>query len=444
MYLSTRTKYKKNSQIWTILLLFAIVLGACSSTRTPPLDNAETNQSEVEQAAQASPTNEPTDMTLPTEAPPSILVIHNGMVITATGEEPIEDGVVVIEGEVITAVGSKDDVPMPDGARFVDAQGGTILPGIIDARASDLLNRLRITDGQINYIDLEIYLTRALKAGLTTVRATGWDWRNQPDVVEMKAALHAHGNTIPTVVIAGPFLTHVEGSSYQRYPDQTIGVATVEEAKQKTEMLIEMGVDQIGYILSLPPSGSAVLTSEQQEAIVEAAHAQGVRVIGQAVFPDEAALVVAAGADEIPSWPTINETLPEDLIDMLASKSIPIITGYTVGEVKPQPGDARRFLDAGGTIVFGTFAPNSNALNNFSREMELMSLVGELTSMEIIEAATVNAAEAVGRGDEIGTLEAGKMADIIIVDGNPLEDLTVFRNGIITVIKGGELIPLDS
>ena len=104
----------------------------------------------------------------------------------------------------------------------------------------------------------------------------------------------------------------------------------------------------------------------------------------------------------------------------------------------PQEGDVRRFLDAGGTLVYGTFAPNSGS--NPEREFGLMELQG-MTPMEMIQSATVNAANAVGLGDQVGTLEVGKQADIVVVDGNPFEDgpRVVFRN-VVYVVKNGEIV----
>ena len=98
----------------------------------------------------------------------------------------------------------------------------------------------------------------------------------------------------------------------------------------------------------------------------------------------------------------------------------------------------RRFLDAGGTLVFGTFSPNSGASPD--REFSLMELQG-MTPMEMIQSATVNAANAVGMGDAVGTLEVGKQADIIVVDGNPFEDNfpAIFRN-VVYVVNNGEIV----
>ena len=376
-----------------------------------------------------------------------VIVIHNGQLFTATGEDPIPNGAIVIENGVIVAVGPEADVDVPDGATVIDAAGGTIMPGLIDARASVLMNKLKVDDGEIDVVGLQFYLFPTLQAGVTTVRATGWDIKTRPDLQEFREALAAHGNTVPTVVVAG-LLTHAEGNVFEIYPDDNIGVVTLEEAQQATEALIQAGADQIGFLQAIPPDRRAENTAdlrtglsvEQQAAVVEIAHEQGLRVIAQTAFPEDAVVAVAAGVDEIISWPHgfSDEPLSDDLIQALVDNEIPMLTGFTVGVIRPYEDDVRRFIDAGGTVVFGTFAPNSGPIAP-DGEMNLMLRVGQMTPAEILMAATANAADAVGLGDQIGTLEIGKHADIIIVNGNPFENLRAMRN-VVTVIKAGEMV----
>lgn len=383
-----------------------------------------------------------------TEEPASArLAIVNGLLIDGTGRDPIVDAAVLVEDGLIRAVGPADEIELPSDAITVDAQGGAILPGIIEARASNLLNNLRFEDGHINPIDLEIYLYRTLKGGVTTVRATGWKWQEQQNLPVLRETLKAMGNTIPTIVISGTSLAHGEGAGFTKYyADQTIGASTVEEAVEHTEHLIELGVDQINLLMAVGPEiqfgrTMSILSSEQLRAIVETAHAHDRLVIAQAIFSDEVEAVIAAGADQVQNWPHLEEPMTDEMIATLVAHDVPLLTGFAVE--KPLEGDVRRFLDAGGTLVYGTFAPNAGPLYAPFNEFQRMEVVGEMTPMEIIVAATANGAEAVGLGNKIGTLEVGKSADIIIVDGNPLDDLRVFRDGIAAVIKGGELVPMD-
>jgi imidazolonepropionase-like amidohydrolase len=421
-----------------LFLLMAILLitgcagtpeGAPTSTVTTPVREDPT------------PTAQPT----PTSRPPALpVVFRNGLVVTATGADPIPGGAILIEDGLITAVGPESGITIPDDAIVIDLEGRTILPGLIDARASALLNSLRLTDGQIDDIYAKTYLKGPLENGVTTLRATGWTWEEMQETPELRRALEAYGNTIPTVVLAGASLAHSEGPAFTKYyPDQTAGVGTVEEARQTTGEFIQLGADQVNFVMSSGPSlnespeeRTPVLTLEMLTAIVEAAHAQDTLVVGQALFPEEAFTAIEAGVDEVTSWPSLTQPMPDDLIEALVSRSMPVLSGFSVGI--PQEGDVRRFLDAGGTLVFGTFSPNSGASPD--REFSLMELQ-DMTSMEMIQSATVNAANAVGLGEVVGTLEVGKQADVIVVDGNPFEDNfpSVFRN-VIYVVKNGEIV----
>lgn len=426
-----------NGALFLLVTMGMLLITACASIPEEAPTTAVTTQVAVE----TNPATQPP----PTSRPPAQpIVFRNGLVVTATGEDPIPGGVLVIENELITAVGPESGVTIPDDAIVIDLEGRTILPGLIDARASALLKSLFLEDGQIDPIYAKTYLGGPLKTGVTTLRATGWTWEEMQKTPELRTALEAYGNTIPTVVIAGASLAHSEGPAFTKYyPDQTVGVGTVEEARQRTRELIKLGADQVNFLMSSGPSlgespeeREPVLTLEMMNAIVETAHAQDKLVVGQALFPEEAFTAIEAGVDELTSWPSLTQPLPDDLLEVIVSNAIPVLSGFSVG--RPQEGDVRRFLDAGGTLVFGSFAPNSGA--NPSREFGMMVLEA-MTPMEMIQSATVNAANAVGLGDEIGTLEVGKQADIIVVDGNPFEDSfhSVFRD-VIYVVKNGEIV----
>jgi len=372
------------------------------------------------------------------------LVFVNGLVIASTGEDPIPNGTVVIEDGLISAVGQESDITIPEDATIIDLEGRTIMPGLIDARASDLLNRLEIEDGQISLVPLELYLRSFLKAGVTTVRAIGWEWEEMKTIPELRAALETHGNTIPSVTIVGTGLAHSDGSAYLKYyPDQLVGVGTADEARKMTGEIIKLGVDQVSFLMSSGPSLNEapeerlpVLTTDQLKAIIDTAHSKDKLVVGQAIFADEALTAVNAGADELLVWPTPIEPMPDELIQTIISQSVPIVSGFTAAT--PQEGDLRRFLDAGGILSYGTLSPNTGGTP--VSEFRLMEVHG-MTPMEMILSATVNASKVLEMEDSIGTLEIGKQADIIVLDGNLLEDNFIMTIGnVVYVVKNGELV----
>lgn len=432
------TKNTRKVLPFAVMVLLAGFSAACRGGTLQEAAQETLQETEGETATRCPAVSPPAQN--PSAGP---IVLMNGTLVDGTGADPIPNAAIVIENGLIAAVGPAAEIPLPDDATVIDVEGQMILPGLIEARASLFLDSLVINDCQISKATLERYLNNTLEAGVTTVRDTAWDWEKHQDIAGLRAMLAAHGNTVPTVVIAGTPIGHRDGSVAHRYPRQVIGVVTVEEARQATERVIELGVDQVSLVMSIPleSDGSKdglfpALSAEQLEMIMQVAHEHGKWVFGQAVFPDESEMLVAAGVDEISSWPSGPVPIPESLIQQLVARAIPVVSGFNI--VRPQEEDVRRFLDAGGTLVFGTFAPNSGPLNSPYREFMWMERNG-MTPMEIIQSATANAAHAVGLGDVVGTLEVGKRADIIVVDGNPLEDLLVMGK-VAYVVKGGELV----
>ena len=158
--------------------------------------------------------------------------------------------------------------------------------------------------------------------------------------------------------------------------------------------------------------------------------------MGQAIFADEALTSVNAGVDELLSWPTPTEPMPEELIQVIVTQSVPVVSGFSAAA--PQEGDLRRFLDEGGTLVYGTLAPNTGGTP--VSEFRIMETRG-MTPVEMIQSATANAAKVLEMEDKIGTLEVGKQADIIVLEGNPLEDNFLTTIGhVVYVVKNGELV----
>lgn len=402
-----------NSKILTSFRLFlfaamTLFLFACSGTRNPPI------------------------------------VLRNGLVVTADGADPVVGGVIVIEDGRIAAVGTEESITLPDGATVIDLDGRAVLPGLIEARASTLLHSLQFDGREIREIQAEVYLQRPLTAGITTMRATGWSWEKMQEAPELMKALEVYGNTIPDIVMSGPSMAHSEGPAVTRhYRMETVGVGSVEEARQIASALIDLGAQQINLLMSSGPSlreapedRLPLLTHEMIAAIVETAEENGVEVVGQGLFPDEAITLIEAGVVELTAWPALTEPMPDALLQLLVSRSIPVLSGFSVDT--PAEGEVRRFLDAGGILVFGTFAPNSRSTPVL--EFTKMEAMG-MTPMEMIQSATIHAARAVGLGDEIGTLEPGKQADIIVLDGNPFEeDFTVVFSHIVYLINNGELV----
>jgi imidazolonepropionase-like amidohydrolase len=376
----------------------------------------------------------------------SAIVLHNGSVFTATGDEPIRNAAVVVQNGMISAVGPEGEIEFPRGATLIDVEERTILPGLIDAH-THILEKLVIQDGEFNAASLEIHLRRPLAVGLTTVRDVGSPWNSAEAVAELREVLDGYGNALPTVIMTGPILAHADGPVVRTFSGQAYGVTTAGEAREAARVLAEADVDQIKIALHMrpimaPPRGdppeeiAPSLNLEQVQGIVDVSREHDLWVTAHVADPREAYIALEGGVDELAHWPATTEALPDDLLEILAARGVPVVSTWVI--VPPQEGDARRFLDAGGTLVFGTDSPGTGALANPWREFRIMSL-HDMTPAEMISSATANAAQAIGLGDVVGTLEVGKQADIIVVDGDPFEDIQVIRD-VLYVIKGGELV----
>lgn len=455
-------------RVWAILVALAMFTAACGGTAAadpsgpeagPPPDDPnaeqETSAPAADEAADAnvSPSLEPTTKILEgsydvlgRSADPTPLAIVNGLLIDGTGSEPIPNAALVIEQGIIAAVGPRDQIDIPEDAIVVDAQGGAILPGFIDAH-THVLDSLPLEDGMISEVNRTVYLTMPLEAGLTTVRDLGSHYSSAEEIEALRTQLHQYGNSAPRILLTGPLLSVTGSWARASFQSQSLvpPIDTIEDARVVTEALLAAGVDQI-KILDDPGPGDPgpTLTQQQFTAIVEAAHAKGVWVTSHSAGT-ETLKALASGVDELAHWPPTSrpgfppEPLPEGVLDQMIEAEIAIVSTFNV--TKPTPDELRRFLDAGGTIAMGTDGPPAGPLDRFTRELDVMLIFG-MTPMEVIVASTAHSAYVLGLSDHLGTLEPGKLADVIVVPGNPLEDMAAMRN-VQVVIRGGELVFQD-
>ena len=398
----------------------------------------------------------PTLKTIPADA----LVIVNGIVIDGTGADPIPDGIVAMRGTRIVAVGHKEDFAIPSEVDIIDAKGGAILPGIIDAHT-------HLTDNPT---------TRRFSFLLEGVTATC----DLGGPLESMPQFEQNDTTGPSArgFYAGPIITAPGG-----YPDAegrghhiNYEVANPDEARAAVADLIQHGSDVIKIVLEPGPIGVSwpVLSPQEVKTVVEEAHARGKLVRAHVIHADFLNISLNAGVDAIEhvpipqlseaDWKVATDNndhlkLPVDYeaqlvrmveqhVVMVPTLSVtPVICDMdwygTPLEYQPLCGEllleaVRRFHELGGTVALGNdYGTWRVELGMPLPEMRLLLAAG-LTPMEVIEASTRNAARVCGHGDELGTLEPGKLADVIIVDGNPLIDIEEMSQ-VLLVIKGGQI-----
>ena len=411
---------------------------------------------------QPTPSPSPPPPPTPQPVPADAWVLTNGAVIIGTGAPPIPDGIVVIQQERVLAAGRAADYAIPVGIKAVDAKRGTILPGIINAHVH----------GVSNAAMRRVYF---LLKGVTSV----CDMGSRLDEMQQFAQDHVSGPAARGFR-AGPMITAPGG-----YPDivwhasLNYEVTGPDEARAAVADLVNRGADAIK--ITLEP-GSAqepwpMLNLEEVKAIVQAAHERGRLVrahVGRTDGTEVLDIVVESGVDVIEHVPIpvfsamdaynlikdqahfVLDPAYEARLTRLVVRQVamvPTLDAHTLWCESPQltseqkqacfefyEEPVRRFYALGGVVALANDYGADDAIEKGMplREMRLLLAAG-LTPMQVIEAGTRNAAQVCGHGKDLGTLEPGKLADVIVVNGDPLADIEVMQQ-VSVVIKGGQIV----
>jgi imidazolonepropionase-like amidohydrolase len=358
------------------------------------------------------------------------LVLVNGTLIDGTGAGPVGDAALVLDGATITYAGQRARVQYPGSARVIDVDGGTILPGFINAHVHDAYSASR----------LEAWAA----AGVTTVRDEGIiHIRDQlRDLVarrDTEWAAPRYARLISTGWIVGP-----PGGYGQ------LEVADAAEARQAANDELDQGADQLKVAVEdgTPATGVIpVISAAALAAVVEVAHQRGTRVSAHVTDAYLLPMVLDAGADDAAhvTWDAVSDAVFRRMIG-LGIAMVPTLTVMEAyGSLAGSQDNLRRFVALGGRVALGNdyTDPPQNAFPHFELGMpmwEISRMAGAgMTPLQIIVSATRNAAWVCGLADRLGTLEAGKLADVLVVSGNPLRDLGALT-AVRLVIHGGVVI----
>ena len=366
------------------------------------------------------------------DVPPGAkLAIINGTLIDGTGAAPLRNAVLAIgrDGKIV-AVGRRGDAPIPKETTVIDVEGATILPGFINAHVHDAYSAT----------NLEAWAA----AGVTTVRDEAIN-RQGVTLADLIARRNGEWNQPQhaRLVSAGWMITAPGG--YGR-----LAVASAAEARQRVAEELDAGADLIKVAVEDGIAGRTdlpVLSTEALAAAVAAAHEHGKRVSAHVTDARFLQTVVAAGVDDAAhaTW----DSASVDLLREMISRRIAMVPTLTVfdayNSLTGAQANVRRFVALGGEVALGsdyTDIPQNDfphfELGMPMHEIECMAGAG-LTAMQIIVAATRNAARVCGLGEELGTLEVGKTADVLVVEGDPLRNLAALTN-VRLVIHLGEII----
>jgi imidazolonepropionase-like amidohydrolase len=403
-----------------------------------------------------------------------VKVLRGGTLIDGTGAPPVPGAVVVIhEGriETITTDGS-----WARDAEVVDVSGATILPGLIDCHdhlafhGYELVRRWGLDEpASSRHLRTSRALTGLLAAGYTAVRdAGGLDAGFRLAIDE---GLIAGPRLVLSLAIISPIggigdRVSASGHTPSFAPDPSLpsGVTEgIESVRNTVRTMVRAGADVIKCATTGGASSRAghgprdrAFNGEEMRALVDEAHALGRRVMCHAVGGPGLRLAVEAGVDSIEHGCYVDED-PE-LLDMMAERGIffvPTLTVYEYHRASASPHvreraralhthhleSVRRAQALGVKVVAGTDAGGHGHPPN-ALELQYMVEAG-LSPMQALQAATGLAAECLGLEREIGTIEKGKHADLVVVDGDPLADIRVLQDmrRIRLVMKSGVTVP---
>jgi imidazolonepropionase-like amidohydrolase len=398
---------------------------------------------------------------------PKTVVIRAGHLLDVKTGKTLSNQIIVIQGDKIASVGAVAQIPA--GAQVVDLSNATVLPGLIDAHTHVTFNP------NFGYSWLAISVPRealigarnarvTLEAGFTTIRNVGA--KGFADVA-LRDAINAGDVPGPRMLVSGPGLSITGGHGDNNllpfeYHAASDGVADgVDGVRHMVRRNIKYGSDLIkvmasGGVLSKGDDPQASqYTREEMKAIVEEAHRLGRKVAAHAHGAQAIRWASEAGVDSIEHGSYIDDAA---IAEMKKNGTYLVPTLYLgdwflenaerIGtpsdliakakEVLPaaRKNIARAFA-AGVKVGFGTDAAvYPHGLN--AHEFAVMVKLG-LTPLQAIQAATINDADLLGWSDKIGTIEPGKWADIVAVDGDPLADVTTLER-VKFVMKGGEVV----
>ncbi len=357
------------------------------------------------------------------------LALVNGTLIDGTGVEPIPNAIILIAGDRILAVGSQKTLAVPAGVRTLDVSGATLLPGFINAhihRGFDKAN-----------------LQAWAQAGVTTVRDESASSAQVAGLKTFRAGIEADPH-YARLVSAGTMLTVPGGYGY-------LYVSSPEEARQQVFDELDAGADMIKVSLEdgyAGTQGLPKLTPEELQAIVEAAHSRGRLVSGHITQAAYIQPMLEAGVDDIAHLPY--DYISPATLQQMVDQGVYLTPTFTVfrnygAPVSMLVQNLKRFVELGGKVALGNDyggGPGDFELGLPLYEIQSMRLAG-MTPMQIIVACTKNAAHVSQIENEVGTLEPGKFADILVLGGNPLEDLQALTD-LRIVIHSGMIIRNDT
>jgi imidazolonepropionase-like amidohydrolase len=412
-----------------------------------------------------------------------LVAIRAGRLIDGTGAPPVTNAVVLVRGGVIEAVGPAAQVTVPGDARVVDMSQRTVMPGIIDAHAHlSIRPDVRTLEGQLEGMTQHDAKQMArivrnirvqLLAGVTALYVVGEVHYNDIHAAEAVAdgviagpRIYPSGNFISTTAGHGPAEYRTTNGPWEM---RTFVRQNYEMGAHHMKLTITDRA-RVGPNNGTPYApGESNYTKEEIEAAVNELHRLGIEATAHA-NGESIRLAVEAGVNSIQH----GGNLTPELMDLLAERDVGVVNTYTIGYqgvfnewgfLDNEANSIGDWIGRGRQVHERTLAENERRSNSratrlaqlrtakdrgvkigvgtdsmhgfMALEMENLVAAG-FTPLEAIAAATGINAEIVGIDDEVGTLEVGKLADIIAIDGRPDEDIAALANVAYVMVGGRE------
>jgi len=404
-------------------------------------------------------------------------IIRNGQLVDGTGAIPVSNGLLLIEDGLITYAGAAVNAPpfSPD-AQIIDAGGGTIMPGLVEAHFHPTyFDVAALEDLDIKYpVEYVTILAAcnaklALECGYTSARSGGSLFNID---YWLKQAIENDLVIGPRLAASGREICGAGGLMDWNPEFRKIGmeglillVSGADEARAAVRKLVKDGVE---WVKTYPTGDAAApdtndhhtlcMTFEEMHAVVQTAHNHKLKVTGHCRATAGIKNALLAGYDALEH----GTFMDDETLDLLLERDVPVVPALYFEQASidlgPEYGmsqavidghqetleggaeSARRILAAGGRLgMGGDYGFAWNPHGDYAKELAFFVKYVGLKPLDVITCATKTGAEILGRSDEFGTLEIGKLADVLVVDGDVVHDISILqdRSRFITVMQGG-------
>lgn len=406
-----------------------------------------------------------------------VTLIENGQLVDGTGAQPVPGAAVVIrDGRVEYAGPARGAPPVGAEAARIDARGGTIMPGLVEAHYHPTyFDVAALEDLDIKYpVEYVTLLASAnarlaLECGYTAARSGGSLFNID---VWLKKAIEEDLVPGPRLAASGREICGVGGLMDWNPDFRKIGMEGLvllvngpDEARSAVRKLVKDGVE---WVKTYPTGDAAApdtndhhtlcMTFEEMHAVVATAHNHRMKVTGHCRATEGIKNALRAGYNTIEH----GTFMDDEALDMLLARDTPVVPALQFEHASIERGpefgmpqavidghqetleggaaSALRVLKAGGRVgMGGDYGFAWNPHGTYAKELTFFVNYVGFSPLETITCATKTGAEIMGRGDEFGTVQAGKLADLLVVDGDVAKDISVLedRSRFIAVLQGG-------